>query len=331
MYKEVLPNVFCIYVPLPRNPLKEINSYVLVSDDRNLIIDTGMNRPACREVYEAAMEELDIDLSRTDFIATHLHADHQGLIPLFMKDGSRAYMGEPDAAPMKSGKTAHAKKRPMGDYAAMNGFPADELEDAQQNHPGFKYGPQTFVDYIYLKDGDVFNVGDYSLVAVATPGHTWGHMSMYEPNKKIFFSGDHVLGDITPNINAWSDDEDPLQAYIDSLNKVKTMDIELCLPGHRTAIKDINKRIDELIEHHRLRANEVIDILTAKSMHGYDVAGLMEWDIVAKSWADFPVMQKWFAVGEALAHIRYLVEKNLIQKELKDNILFYSTDGKNKL
>ena len=331
MIEQMLPGIFRIPVPLPGNPLKEINSYVLKSNDRNLIIDTGMNRPACLKVYEAAMKELDMDLSRTDFIATHLHADHQGLIPIFMRPGSRAYMGEADAAPMREGKTAHARKAPMGDYAAMNGFPDDELEQAQQNHPGFKYGPQTPVDYIHLKEGDIFNVGDYALKVIATPGHTHGHMCLYEPEKKIFFSGDHVLGDITPNINAWHDEEDPLDEYFQSLKKVNRLDIDLCLPGHRTVIKDIRRRIAELIEHHRVRANEVIDILTGKSITGYQVAGLMKWDIVAKSWDDFPVMQKWFATGEALAHIRYLVERNLIQKEMKGNILYYSSDGKKKL
>jgi glyoxylase-like metal-dependent hydrolase (beta-lactamase superfamily II) len=331
MIEEMLPGIFRIPVPLPRNPLKEINSYVLTSKDRNLIIDTGMNRPACIKVYDEAMKELAIDLSRTDFIATHLHADHQGLIPLLMKPGSRAYMGEPDAAPMMQGTTAHARKMPMGDYAALNGFPEDELKEAQENHPGFKYGPQAPIQYIYLKEGDVFNVGEYTLEAIATPGHTHGHMCLLDRKKKLFFSGDHVLGDITPNINAWSDDEDPLEEYITSLKKIDAMDITLCLPGHRTVITDIRKRIAELIEHHRVRANEVIDILTGKSMTGYDVAAHMTWDIVAKSWADFPVMQKWFATGEALAHIRYLVERGLIQKELKNNILYYSTDGKNRL
>ena len=47
-----------------------------------------------------------------------------------------------------------------------------------------------------------------------TPGHTSGHITVHEPHKKLFFSGDHVLGDITPNIQAWTDDHDPLAVYL---------------------------------------------------------------------------------------------------------------------
>ena len=48
MAEEVYPSLFRIRVPLPDSPLKELNSYVLTARDRNLVIDTGMNRVECR-------------------------------------------------------------------------------------------------------------------------------------------------------------------------------------------------------------------------------------------------------------------------------------------
>ena len=324
--EEILPHLYRIVVPLPRNPLKEINSYVLTSDDRNLIIDTGMNRPECQEVLDAGLKDIGIDMDKTDIIATHYHADHQGLVFHLMKNGSKAYMGTADALAMKAGSTTHARKIPMGDYAAMSGFPDDVLMEAQQNHPGFKYGPQAVVDYILLKEGDEFHIGDYSLSVIETPGHTEGHICLYDEKKKLFFSGDHVLGDITPNIQAWTNDNDPLGNYIKSLEKVRKLDVELCLPGHRTIIRDLKKRVDELIEHHRVRANEVLEILEKKPNSAYWTASEMTWDIVAKSWEDFPVMQKWFATGEAIAHLRYLEDKEIIQREMRDGKIFYSAE-----
>jgi glyoxylase-like metal-dependent hydrolase (beta-lactamase superfamily II) len=53
MIEQIRPGLHRVVVPLPGNPLKEINSYVLTSSDRNLIIDTGMRRPECQEVLEA--------------------------------------------------------------------------------------------------------------------------------------------------------------------------------------------------------------------------------------------------------------------------------------
>jgi glyoxylase-like metal-dependent hydrolase (beta-lactamase superfamily II) len=329
--EEILPHLYRVVVPLPRNPLKEVNSYILTSDDRNLIIDTGMNRPECLEVLTAGIKEIGIDLEKTDIIATHYHADHQGLVATFLKDGSSAFMGEKDAAAMNLGATTHARKMPMGDYAALSGFPEEVLLEAQKNHPGFKYGPQTTVDYIPVNEEKTFHVGDFSLNVIETPGHTEGHIALYEPNRKIFFSGDHVLGDITPNIQAWTDDYDPLDLYINSLKKVHNLDVDMCYPAHRSFIPDLKKRVSELMEHHRTRANEVIDILEGKTLSSYETAGLMSWDIVAKSWDDFPVMQKWFATGEAIAHLRYLENKDCIRREMVDGKIFYTTDGKKKL
>jgi hypothetical protein len=57
----------------------------------------------------------------------------------------------------------------------------------------------------------------------------------------------------------------------------------------------------------------------------------MTWDIDAKSWNDFPVMQKWFATAEAIAHLIYLENKGLVQRKIRDGLIFFLTDGKRKL
>ncbi len=331
MIEEIRPGLHRVVVPLPGNPLKEINSYVLTSSDRNLIIDTGMKRPECQEVLEAGLDEIGVDLERTDFIATHLHADHAGLVSTLIRSGSRAFMGTLDAQVMKLDFADITKVIPLREYAVRSGFPAEEVRKSLHNHPGNKYSGERVVDYTPLEGGEVFEVGAYRLEVVATPGHTNGHIALYEPEKKLFFSGDHVLGDITPNIQAWSDEHDPLATYLSSLAKVDGLDVELCLPGHRSLIEDFGQRVAELVEHHRLRANEVISILTGERKTAYQTAGEMSWDIVARSWEDFPIMQRWFATGEAIAHIRYVEQKGLIQREMSDGQVLYSSDGHARL
>ena len=85
------------------------------------------------------------------------------------------------------------------------------------------------------------------------------------------------------------------------------------------------------MEHHRERANEVVSILTGDRKTAYQTASEMSWDIVASSWGDFPIMQRWFATGEAIAHLRYIEGKGLIQRELVDGQILYSSDGMSKL
>jgi len=57
----------------------------------------------------------------------------------------------------------------------------------------------------------------------------------------------------------------------------------------------------------------------------------MSWDIVARSWEDFPIMQRWFATGEAIAHLRYIEGKGMIERELVDGQVLYSSDGSSRL
>jgi glyoxylase-like metal-dependent hydrolase (beta-lactamase superfamily II) len=180
MVEEVLPSLYRVVVPLPGSPLKEVNSYVLTAPDRNLVIDTGMNRPECLEALESGLAEIGIDLDQTDFLATHLHADHHGLIPTLLKPGRRAFMGAIDAGHMRHGM-GWSTDSPMGRYMARSGFPADDLIASFQNHPGFKFRPDRVVEYEKLYEGDVVEIGQYRLRVIDTPGHTSGHISLYDP------------------------------------------------------------------------------------------------------------------------------------------------------
>ena len=137
-------------------------------------------------------------------------------------------------------------------------------------------------------------------------------------------SGDHILGDITPNISLWDGYGDPLSDYLRSLEMIKDIDVAITLPGHRSVIRNHTKRIEELIEHHHIRATEVLDILEGKTMTGFEIAAEMKWELTIREFDDFPVMQKWFALGEALAHIRFLENHNRIQTMMENGMNIYS-------
>ena len=99
------------------------------------------------------------------------------------------------------------------------------------------------------------------------------------------------------------------------MTKIRKLEVNLVLPGHRRLFKDHRGRIDELKRHHEIRAEEILDILKKGSGSAFEVASGMTWDIKFDSWNDFPVAQKWFATGEALSHLRFLAEKHLVTKE----------------
>jgi len=322
MVEKISANLYRIEIPLPNNPLKAINSYVIKNTERNLIIDTGWNQEVCMEVMQAGLRELGVDIRKTDFFITHLHADHFGLVSNLITDNSKIYFNQPDADRFKSG----FRLEDFLSFARLNGYPENELQKALQSHPGLKFRPSADLTFHILKEGDIVTIGDYAFKCIETPGHTWGHMCLYEPGKKIFVSGDHILNDITPNIQLWSDEWDPLKEYLASLEKVYKLDIELVLPGHRGIFKNCRERIQELKHHHQKRLEEIISILEKGKKNAFQVASQMSWDIICDSWDLFPVSQKWFATGEAIAHLKYLKEKGMIRKEIRRQKILFSLD-----
>ena len=320
MIEEMDNNLYKIEVPLPRSPLKTLNSYVIKDSKRNLVIDTGWNHEECLRVMQGSLKKLGMDVGKTDFFITHSHSDHLGLVSKLAPDTATIYFSQIDANRVKAG--FHWDD--LIHFARLSGFPEDELQNALHSHPGLKYGPKKDLAFHLLKEGDVIRVGDNMFQCIETPGHTKGHMCLFEPKKKIFVSGDHLLNDITPNIQLWSDDWNPLKEYLASLDKVYEFNIELVLTGHRSTIGNAKRRINELRSHHQKRLDEILTILKKGRQNAYQIGSQMHWDLRYDSWDLFPVSQKWFATGEAISHLKYLEEQKTVRKEIDNQKILFS-------
>lgn len=317
---EIQPNLYCIELPLPNSPLKSINSYLLKGDERSLIIDTGMNRPECKQVLLPALDELGIKTGSYDIFITHLHADHFGLSGDLATDGAKCYLGQADVPVIEEG----GHWEPMFDQYQENGFPPAILKASMSRHPGALYSPTRMVKMTPVTDGQIIRVGDFSLECIETPGHSPGHMCLYDRKKKLFFSGDHILFDITPNITCWVEMEDSLRSYLASLDKVARLDVSNVLPGHRNPWHNHYQRIEELKRHHKHRLDEAMVALADGDKTAYEVAPFITWKIEFKQWKDFPIAQQLFAVGETIAHLHYLESEGRVKHRSVDGQIYFS-------
>ena len=151
-------------------------------------------------------------------------------------------------------------------------------------------------------------------------------LGLYEKDHQILFCGDHILGKITPNITYWGDEfGDSLGIYLKNIEKIKDLEIKYLFSSHRFLVADANARIDELIAHHNERLKDCLEIIRKLGKADTtEITKKMQWDIKAKDWNDFPASQKWFAVGEAAAHLKHLVMQDIIKEEVTDGIGYYS-------
>ncbi|MEM2726998.1 MAG: MBL fold metallo-hydrolase [Archaeoglobaceae archaeon] len=317
MTEKIADGLYRIEIPLPKNPLKFLNSYV-ITGEKNLIIDTGFNLDLCYQQMISGLNEIGVELRKAEIFVTHLHADHIGLAGRL---GGEVYISKTDAEIAIESVIHPEHWDRLAEFYIKNGFPQNEAEKVSKIHPAVKYSPKA-IQFNFLEEGDLLEFGNYLLEVIHTPGHTPGHLCLYDPEKKILFSGDHILFDITPNITHWDTLDDALGDYLRSLDKVHKLEVDTTLPGHRNFHGDHRVRIEELQEHHKRRLEEALNAVKVGSRTAWEIAQHITWDLKYENWNDLPTMQKWFAVGETIAHLTYLEKRGMIRKENSDKIYY---------
>lgn len=319
MVKEIQDNIYVIEVPLPNNPLRLLNSYFVRGTKRSLLIDTGFNSDVCLAALKEGLVEIGADMSKTDIFLTHMHADHSGLSGRIASETSTIYISDIDKVRLETLLEPGAWDLTDRRYSSL-GFSDEELKDNREVSPILKHVPEHGTPFTAITDGFKLDLGNHVLKAVATPGHTPGHLCLYEERRKILFSRDHVLFGITPNIASWVGVEDSLGNYLKSLEKIRRYDVETTLSAHRSPSGDFYGRIDELVNHHTLRIEEAFGVVKKEEgLTPYEIAARMTWAIRVNSWEEFPLAQKWFAVSEATSHLDYLVKRDRLEAYKDEN------------
>ena len=321
---EVYKDIYLEEIPLPNNPLKYLNFYIIKGKEKSMIIDTGFNHEDIKVKIMEVFENLNLDPKRTILFLTHLHADHTGLAAFFENLGLSIYISKVDGEILNSSKDISGPFwTNLTKTEQLQGLQQENLDIKQ--HPGFKYRTKSKIKYIPAVPGEYITFDKYNFRIIDLKGHTPGMVGLYEAEHKIMFCGDHILGKITPNITFWGFHHgDMLGKYFKSLDLVYNMDIEYLFSSHRFLIHNHKKRITELYNHHEDRLDEVRDSLkTLKKATVKTVAQNMHWDIKSKNWDNFPKAQKWFAVGEAHAHLEHLRTLKEITMEENNGVLYY--------
>ena len=200
---------------------------------------------------EAQLSEIGASLADIkQVIITHCHIDHFGLTPRLKKEHqARVYLHQKEMDLIKIRFSGGDNFLPLTDkFLQTHGVPASELPPPEIQIPISNDLISMQAD-VWLVGGENISVGEYNFKVINTPGHTAGHISLYEPTRKFLFSGDVLLPTIATNAALHVQHiQNPLQQYLDSLQTLKEMDIETVLPGHEYVFSNHRRRIEELIK-----------------------------------------------------------------------------------
>ncbi len=298
-------------VRLSVNTLPRIynNIYVVFSDDRVFLIDMGLMmdfqsfidkfQREIAEKYSVGIEDIDA------IFVTHAHIDHFGGLSEFRRinPNVKIYMHELDA----KGVERFSESLLYARYYLKIFFARAGLdEEGIRNYISIYSGSKEFIKSVKvtraLEDGERL----YGFYVLHTPAHSPGHICLILDN--VIFTGDHILPYITPHqfpesIMRYTG----IGHYIDSLHKTKEairkFNVDFGLPAHYSIIENVPVRIDEIIQHHRLRLSKLLDICSEPVT------------IVEATYKLFPDKRGYqfiLALDEVGAHMEYLWDRGYI-------------------
>jgi glyoxylase-like metal-dependent hydrolase (beta-lactamase superfamily II) len=109
-----------------------------------------------------------------------------------------------------------------------------------------------------LSGGETIATAHGALEVLWTPGHSPGHVCLYDRERRVLISGDHILQHISPNIG-WQPGRDALGEFLSSLDRIAALDVDLILPSHGAPFTGHREWVRKTHEHHAERCARIVD------------------------------------------------------------------------
>ena len=165
-----------------------------------------------------------------------------------------------------------------------------------------------------IADGETIAIGGHGWRVIVGTGHSPEHACLYCAELEVLISGDQVLPRISSNVSVWPQEPEanPLRRYLDSLERFRGLPADvLVLPSHDAPFIGLETRLDQLAHHHDARLEETL-VACAEPSTAVEVLGRL----FERRLDDHEL---FFAIGESLAHLHFLMESGHIQRTRRDD------------
>lgn len=242
---RVLPGVWRLRLPLPWPAVPHCNAFAVTAGSGVVLVDTGIHGPGALAQLERALDQAGLRLEHVRLVVcTHAHSDHYGLAaPIVEATGCELWM-HPDHAHMTRAREdpERAIERRI-EVARQSGVPLSAIERYRERMEGDDFG----IAGIVLPDRDLLpgvevetSLGRWQVHE--TPGHAPSHVVLHQPDRRLLLSGDHVLGRASLYFD-FGYTPDPVAEYLDSLERVRDLDVDLVLAGHGRPVRDLPRLV----------------------------------------------------------------------------------------
>ncbi len=311
------PGVVPIELPLPWE-LETVNAYLIPLPEGWLLLDSGIGTPECFDALQRGIETAGAGWRDVRLIViTHVHPDHAGLASRVVKlSGAPLWMHREELRRLEvyADPERHAPRQLHA--LTLAGVPEEMQARMTRVFSGLRPSFDLLRPDRLVEDGASVETAIGTLEFIWTPGHSPGHLCLYQRERRLIFSGDQMLERITPNIS-WEPDGDALGRYLDSLRALQRMDIETVLPSHGHPFTGHRAWVNQTIGHHEERCAGIRGALAAGAMTAHQLT-LHLWR------RELSPLHHHFAVLEILAHLDHMQRGGVLGSEPRDGALLWS-------
>jgi glyoxylase-like metal-dependent hydrolase (beta-lactamase superfamily II) len=324
--ERTLPGVWRLRLPLPWPGIPHCNAWAVAAGQDDLagrgpdartrarrggrgrtgegivLFDTGMHEAGSMAHLERALDMVGLRLEHVRLVvSTHAHIDHCGDAPAIVERAGCELWMHPDHAHLTRSLAdpAAALQRRL-EIARSAGVPEEPLRRWARERAGGSFGVAGDVrPDRELVDGVTVDTDLGAWEVVETPGHAPSHVCLWQPERRLLISGDHLLGRVSLYYD-FGYTRDPAGEFLASLDRVDALGARLCLPGHGRTFSDVAGHVAANRELVGARVAALEELLrTDGPTTAFDaVPRLYDGELT-------PMTTRWW-VGETLCYLRHL-------------------------
>lgn len=256
--ERVLPGLWRLRLPLPWPGVPHCNAWAIADGAGIVLVDCGRHEAGSMAQLETAMAQVGLRIEQVRrLVITHAHSDHWGdAASVAGRSGCEVWMHPNHAhgtVPEADLETAISRRLEVARQSGVAPAALAQIAEYVREMPSGISGP--VVADVDLLDEVVIDTDLGPWTVYETPGHAPSHVCLYQRERRLLISGDHLLGRVSLYFEyGWT--PDPIGEFLTSLDLIAALDVRLCMSGHGRTFTDFGAHIEtsrELVAE-RLRA-----------------------------------------------------------------------------